>query len=182
MKTLVYVLGETVGWFACILGAAHHRHWLGVLAVIGLFGLHFVTRGEWSARRILVIMLMSVLFGFCFDSLLILCGVHTPARWLIPSPFATIWLMALWANFGLIVDVPLRWLQQHLAIAAIFGGIFGPAAYLGGQRLGAIQIVEPASFSIAILAVAWAFGLALLMLLARLLPVYRSGPKTPAES
>ena len=144
--------------------------------------LHLVTRGERSARRILVIMLMSVLLGFCFDSLLILGGVYTPARWLVPSPFATIWLMTLWANFSLIVDVPLRWLQQHLAMAAIFGGIFGPAAYLGGQRLGAIQIAEPASFNIAVLAVAWAFGLALLMLLARLLPVCRPGPRTPARS
>ncbi|UCD51042.1 MAG: DUF2878 domain-containing protein [Phycisphaerales bacterium] len=182
MKTLLYVVGETVGWFACILGAAHHRHWLGALAVMGLLGLHFVTRGERSARRILMIMLMSVLFGFCFDSLLILGGVYAPARWLIPSPFATIWLMALWANFSLIVDVPLRWLQQHLVVAAVFGGVFGPFAYLGGQRLGAIQIGEPASFNIAVLTVAWAFGLALLMLLARLLPVYRSGPETPAEA
>jgi len=182
LKTLLYVFGETFGWFACVLGAAHHRHWLGALAVIGLLVLHLVTRGERSARRILVITLMSVLFGFCFDSLLILGGLYTPARWLIPSPLTTIWLMALWANFSLIVDVPLRWLQQHLVVAAIFGGLFGPVAYLGGQRLGAIQIAEPASFNIAVLAVAWAIGLALLMVLARLVPGYRSGQKTPGES
>jgi hypothetical protein len=181
VKTLLYVFGETVGWFACILGAAHHRHWLGALAVMGLLILHFVTRGERSARRILVIMLASVLFGFCFDSLLILGGVYTPARWLIPSPFATVWLMALWANFSLIVDVPLRWLQQHLMAAAVFGGLFGPLAYLGGQRLGAIQISEPAMRNVVVLTVAWAFGLALLMLLARILPGYRSGQKTPVE-
>jgi hypothetical protein len=90
--------------------------------------------------------------------------------------------MALWANFSLIVDVPLRWLQQHLAIAAVFGGLFGPAAYVGGQRLGAIQIAEPAAFNIAVLAVAWAFGLALLMLLARLVPGYRSAQQTSVES
>lgn len=182
MKTLLYVCGEAVGWFACVLGAAHHRHWLGVLVVTALLALHMVTRAGRSVSRILVVVLVSVLFGFCFDSLLILGGVYTPARWLIPSPFATIWLMTLWANFSLIVDVPLRWLQQHLAMAAIFGGMFGPAAYLGGQRLGAIEIAEPVSFNIAVLAVAWAFGLALLMLLARLLPVYRPGPRTPARS
>ena len=182
MRTLLYLLGETVGWFACILGAAHRRHWLGVLVVVALLGLHLATRAGRSISRILTVVLVSVLFGFCLDSLLILGAVYTPARWLIPSPFATVWLMALWANFSLIVDVPLRWLQQHLAVAAVFGGVFGPFAYLGGQRLGAIQIGEPASFNIAVLTVAWAFGLALLMLLARLLPVYRSGPETPAEA
>jgi hypothetical protein len=181
LKTLLYLLGETVGWFACILGAAHHRHWLGVLVVTALLGLHLATRAGRSISRILLIVLVSILFGFCFDSFLILCGVYTPARWLIPSPFATIWLMALWGNFSLIVDVPLRWLQEHLAIAAIFGGLFGPAAYVGGQRLGAIRIAEPTSSNIAVLAVAWAIGLALLMVLARLVPGYRSGQKTPGE-
>ncbi len=181
MKTLLYLLGETVGWFACILGAAHHRHWLGVLVVTALLGLHLATRAGRSISRILLIVLVSILFGFCFDSFLILCGVYTPARWLIPSPLATIWLMALWGNFSLIVDVPLRWLQEHLAIAAIFGGLFGPAAYVGGQRLGAIRIAEPTSSNIAVLAVAWAIGLALLMVLARFVPGYRSGQKTPGE-
>jgi hypothetical protein len=182
LKTLLYILGETVGWFACILGAAHQRHWLGVLVVIALLALHVVTRAGRSVPRILVVVLVSVLFGFCFDSLLVLAGVYTPARWLIPAPFATIWLMTLWANFALIVDVPLGWLQQHLTIAAVFGVIFGPFAYLGGQRLGAIRISEPATRNVAVLAVAWALGLALLMLLARLVPAYRSGQKTPAES
>ncbi len=182
MKTLLYVLGETVGWFACVVGAAHHKHWLGVLVVMALLAVHVATRSKRSIPRILTVMLASVVFGFCFDSLLILGGVYTPVRWLIPSPFATIWLMTLWANFSLIVDVPLGWLQKHLAIAGIFGGVFGPAAYLGGQRLGAIQIAEPVFSSTAVLTVAWAFGLAALMLLARLLPGYRSGPKTPARS
>lgn len=182
MKTLLYVCGETVGWVACVLGAAHHRHWLGVLVVTVLLALHVVTRAGRSISRILVVVLVSVLFGFCFDSLLVLGGVYTPARWLIPSPFATIWLLALWANFGLIVDVPLRWLQQHLAIAAVFGGIFGPLAYLGGQRLGAIRISEPATRNIAILAVAWALALVILMLLARLLPILTSQQKRPSGS
>ena len=182
MKTLLYLLGETVGWFACILGAAYHRHWLGVLIVMALLGLHLATRAGRSIFRILTVALVSVLFGFCLDSLLILGGVYAPARWLIPSPFATIWLMALWANFALIVDVPLRWLQRHLAVAGVFGGVFGPLAYLGGQRLGAIHISEPATRNVAVLAVAWAFGLVLLMLLARLVPGYRSGQKTPAKS
>jgi hypothetical protein len=119
--------------------------------------------------------LVSIPFGFCFDSLLIACGVYEPVRWVVPSPFATIWLMALWANFSLIMDVPLRWLQEHPIGAAAFGGVFGPAAYLAGQRFGAIRIAEPATFHVLVLSAAWAFGLAALMLIARWLPSFGPG-------
>jgi len=181
VRPLLYVVGETLGWFACILGAAHGRHWLGAPVVTILLVLHLVTRATRSTRRILMIVLVSVLFGFCFDSLLILIGVYTPARWVLPAPFATIWLMVLWANFALIVDVPLGRLQDHLVLAAVFGGIFGPVAYLGGQRFGAIQIAEPAAFNIVVLTVAWALGLAALMFLARRLPAFAPSPRVRPE-
>jgi len=180
--TLLYVVGQTAGWLACIYGAAHERHWLGVLAVMALLVLHLVIRANRSLRRILTVALMSLLFGFCFDSLLILGRVYVPVRWLVPVPWATIWLMALWVNFALIVDVPLRWLQQHLGVAAVFGAIFGPAAYLAGQRLGAIRIAEPIRFHVAVLAVAWALGLAALMLAARWLPAFPPRTSAPTES
>jgi hypothetical protein len=172
LKALLYVIGETIGWFACVLGAAGGIHWLGAPVVVTLLAFHLVTRAERSVLRILSVTLVSICFGFCLDSLLIVAGVYAPVRWLIPSPLATIWLLTLWANFSLIVDVPLRWLQQHLVVAAAFGGLFGPAAYLGGQRLGAIQVNEPVSVHMVVLAIAWALGLALLMLLARRLPTF----------
>jgi hypothetical protein len=175
VKTLLYVLGQTVGWFACIIGAARNSHWLGLLIVSGLLVLHLATRGGRSVRRILTLAFFSILFGFCFDSLLIVAGVYEPVRWLISPPFTTTWLMALWVNFSLIVDVPLRWLQEHLLVASVFGAFFGPAAYVGGQRLGAIRILEPADLHLAILVAAWALGLAAFMLTARLLPAF--GPR-----
>jgi hypothetical protein len=124
-------------------------------------------------RRILALVFFSILFGFCFDSLLIVAGVYEPVRWLIRPPLTTIWLIALWVNFALIADVPLRWLQQHLPVAAVCGAVFGPAAYLGGQRLGAIRILEPADLHLAILTAAWAVGLTAFMLVARVLPAFQ---------
>lgn len=174
MRTVLYVLGQNAGWFACVLSAARGRHWLGPLVVAGLVVLHLATRSRRSARRIVCLAATAVFFGFCFDSLLILGGVYEPVRWVVPPPWAPIWLMALWINFSLIVDVPLQWLQKHLVIAAVCGGIFGPAAYLAGQRLGAIRIGTPALFHLGILVIAWALGLAALMLMARRLPGFES--------
>lgn len=181
MITLLYVLGQTAGWFACIYGAAHDRHGLAVLVVGALLCMHLVVRANRSVLRILTVVLVSLLFGFAFDSLLIVCGLYVPIRWIMPAPLATIWLMALWVNFALIVDIPLRWLQQHLGMAALLGGIFGPSAYLAGQRLGAIRIEEPTRWNVALMSLAWALGLALLMFVARLLPVRLPCRKTRPE-
>jgi len=179
--TLLYVLGQTAGWFACTYGAAHGRHGLPVLVVGALLCMHLVVRAGRSVFRILTVVLVSLLFGCAFDSLLIACGVYVPVRWLIPAPLSTIWLMALWVNFALIVDIPLRWLQQHLGMAALLGGIFGPSAYLAGQRLGAIRIEGPTRWNVALLSLAWAFGLALLMFVAGLLPAHLPCRKTRTE-
>jgi hypothetical protein len=170
MKGLLYAMTQTVGWFACTVGAARGLHWLGPLVVAWLVVLHVGTRGNRSVFRIMSLTLASIPFGFCFDSLLILSGVYEPVRWVVPAPFATLWLLALWVNFALIVDVPLRWLQNHLLIAAILGAIFGPAAYLAAQRLGAIRIAEPGTLYVTVLAAAWAVGLAGLMFIAAQLP------------
>jgi hypothetical protein len=167
VKSLLYVIGQTIGWFACIVGAARGHHWLGPLVVAGLVVSHLATRGDRSVSRMVSVAIVSIPYGFCFDSLLILADVYEPVRWVMPSPLATVWLLALWVNFALIVDVPLRWLQDHLLVAAVLGGIFGPAAYLAGQRFGAIRIAGPATLNVAILAVAWASGLVGLMFIAR---------------
>jgi hypothetical protein len=182
VRTLIHVVGQTAGWFACVIGAARQRHWLGVVVVASLVAMHLVARGDRTVRRILALVLISIPFGFCFDSLLIAGGVYEPVRWVLPAPFATIWLIALWVNFALIIDIPLRWLQGHLVVAAVFGGVFGPAAYLAGQRLGALRIAEPVTFHIAILGTAWALGLAALMLIARWLPSFQQAEKTPSGS
>jgi hypothetical protein len=143
--------------------------------------LHLCTHGERPAGRIVMLAAVSLLFGFVFDSLLIIAGVYEPVRWVMPAPWATIWLLALWVNFALIVDVPLKWLQRHLAIAAAFGGIFGPAAYWAGQRLGAIRIAEPTMFHVAALGIAWALGLATLMFIAQRLPPFELQRNAPNE-
>ena len=182
MKTTLYVVGQTVGWFACVVGAAHGRDWLGLLVVAVLLVLHLCMHGKRPAGRIVMLAAVSLVFGFAFDSLLILAGVYEPVRWVIPAPWATIWLLALWVNFALIVDVPLKWLQHHLVIAAVCGGIFGPLAYLAGRRLGAIRIAEPTMFHVAVLSIAWALGLAALMFIARRLPPFELQRNAPNES
>jgi hypothetical protein len=170
LKTLFFIIGPTIGWFACVIGAAKDLFWLGpltvtllVLASIGIRGLRFLS-------RILILLSASIVFGLLFDSLLIGFDIYTPKRWLIPAPLATLWLLALWVNFSITIDTSLKWLQNHLGYAAMAGAVFGPIAYLSGQRLGALTIDRSSGLKIVILAIAWALAMVLLNIIAKSFP------------
>ena len=150
-----------VGWFACVLGAAADRFWVGPLAVAGIFAVDL-----WLCRHRraeLTLIAASMVIGFACDSLLILLGVHEPRRRLLPQPLTTVWLVAMWGNFAPLLSVSLRWLRGRLLLAAVLGAIGGPLAYYSGQQLGALSLGDPVIRSSALLAVAWAGAVPLLV-------------------
>jgi hypothetical protein len=51
----------------------------------------------------------------------------------------------------------LDWLRGRYWLASALGACGGPVAYYGGQRLGALQLLNNASLSLLIIAVEWAF-------------------------
>jgi len=170
LEILFFIIGPTMGWFSCVIGAAKDLFWLGPLSVALLLLASIGIRGKRFLSRILLICLVSVIFGLLFDTLLIGTGIYTPKRWLIPEPLAALWLLSLWANFSITMDTSLKWLQNHLITAAILGSIFGPSAYLAGQRLGALTIGQSTSVAIVILAITWALAMVVLSIIARVLP------------
>jgi hypothetical protein len=170
LEILFFIIGPTIGWFACVIGAAKDLFWVGPLTVALLLLASIGIRGRRFLSRILLLCSVSIVFGLLFDSLLIGFDIYAPKRWLMPEPLATLWLLALWANFSIIMDTSLKWLQSHLIFSAISGAIFGPTAYLAGQRLGALTIVGSLSVAILILSTAWAIAMAVLSMIAKVLP------------
>ena len=51
-----------------------------------------------------------------------------------------VWIGALWLAFGMLLDAPLRWLHGRLRLAAALAAAGGALAYVGGERLGAIDL------------------------------------------
>ena len=142
-----------VGWFACILGASHGYAWAGPVYVIGFLLLHLRSHHSWQWEWPLLA--AGLLVGFLFDTLMIILGIHQPMRAWLPAPLTTVWLLAMWMNFVITLNVSLRTFQQHLFLAAVFGALAGPAAYYGGQKLGAIQIQDPLFIHLFVLAAGW---------------------------
>ena len=150
------------GWFACVLGAAHGLPWLGTLGMVVILAWHLSR----APRPLLELRLVAatVALGIVLDGTLLASGaVKFPnGQWFtLLTPH---WMMALWAEFAISLNVALRWLKYRPGLAAALGAAAGPMSFLAGMRLGAVQILHP-TLALALLALGWAVLMPLLLAL-----------------
>lgn len=151
------------GWFSCVLGAANGMPWLGPLVVLAVAALHL-----WLARRPapeLQLMIAAVAMGLVADSLLVYLGWVSYPNGTWANGFAPYWILAMWALFATTLNVSMRWMQGRYVVALLMGAIGGPLSYLAGEKLGAMQFVEPVG-ALAGLALIWAIAMPALVVLA----------------
>jgi branched-subunit amino acid transport protein len=72
-------------------------------------------------------------------------------------------MAALWFNFAMLVSISLSWLKGKHLLAVILGGLFGPVAYWGGEKLGAITVADTFWTGYFPLALLWALVLPFLV-------------------
>lgn len=171
MRTLFNIVQSQVGWFACVLSAAAGRAWIGVVIACALIALH-VARAPTPARELALLLIAGVI-GAVGDTILVQLGVlrFSAAH---PPGVTTLWMITLWIVFATTLRYALAWMHTRLLLAALVGAIAGPAAYLAGERLGAIVIADSPLALLAI-AVEWALALPALLIAARAPFPYR-GP------
>lgn len=147
-------------WFACLLAVAHGRPAWGTAAVAAAVAWHVAI----SARPATELALAGVLcgVGLVAESVMVALGhVAYPGG----QPVAALppyWLVALWGEFAIALNVTLRWLRRRPLRAAALGAVFGPLSFVGGVRLGAARFVDE-SAALAALAVMWALLMPLVM-------------------
>ena len=158
------IVGFQIGWFACVLGAAYHAPWLGLLNALVILFLHLARSSHKQAESYLL--LLAAVFGLVFDSLLLQLGwvaFDPVAYW--PDALSPPWMIALWALFASTLNVSLNWLKKHTALAILLGAISGPLCYWAGERLGALSLLNFNS-AMVYLALGWAIAVPLLLKLA----------------
>jgi hypothetical protein len=150
-------------WFACVMGAANNLGWLGPLLVLVTVPLQIRLLTENHRGEILFVITCGIL-GALLETLMIVANVYTPVDrgWGQVSPP---WMAALWFNFALLVSISLAWLKGKYAAAALLGGLAGPVAYWGGEKLGALTVAATFGRGYLILAIMWALALPLLVFL-----------------
>jgi hypothetical protein len=152
-----------LGWFACVLGAA--RGWAreGVALALAIVAVHVVRAA--CPRRELLLVSVAAASGALADSLLAATGWLRYEGAAPLEGMAPYWIVALWALFAITLNVSMRALRGRPALGAVLGLVGGPLAYLGGEKLGALALAEPAPALIA-LALVWALATPALLTLA----------------
>ena len=149
-------------WFACILGVAHGRPLWGTAAVAAAIAWHVAISAR-PATELTLAGLLGVI-GLLAESLVVAQGhvaypAGQPLAWLAPY-----WMVALWAEFAIALNVTLRWLKRRPALALVLGAVFGPLSFLGGVRLGGARFIDEGA-ALVTLAALWAVLMPLVMAL-----------------
>jgi hypothetical protein len=151
-----------LAWFAVILGAARGHAWLGAAMALLVTGIHLWLRREPLEFRLVGI---AVMLGLVIDTTLTATGQVQFASG-GSLPIAPYWMLALWVAFATTLNHSLRWLMRRPIVAAMAGAVFGPLAYLAGEKLGALSLPSPA-IALPMLAASWWVAMGLLALVLR---------------
>lgn len=144
-------------WFACVWGAANDYSWLGPFLVALSVPLQVFLLTE-RYREEFFFVIICGLTGFFLETILILVRVYSlpgQTNILLCPP----WMAALWFNFAMLVSISLSWLKGRYLLAGILGGLAGPVAYWGGEKLGALTVADASGQGYLPLAVVWALAL-----------------------
>jgi hypothetical protein len=159
-RRLVNFAVYEAAWFACIFGVAHGRPLWGTAALVAAIGWHVAISARPMSELALIVILCAI--GLVAESLVVVQGnvaypAGQPVAWLAPY-----WMVALWGEFGIALNVTLRWLKRKPWLAALLGAVFGPLSFMGGVRMGGARFVdEPAA--LVTLVVMWAVLMPLVM-------------------
>lgn len=152
-----------LAWFACVLGGANGIPFAGTAAVAIAVAVHL----RFAARPYTELRLLGIvaLIGAAWDSMVVSTGLMTyPSGMFLPG-IAPHWIIAMWVNFAVTLNVSMGWLKGRTLLAAIFGGLGGPLAYLTGFKLGGV-VIPDFWLGLGIQGLGWAMIMPLLLVLA----------------
>jgi len=163
MALLANFIGFQVGWFACVLGAANDKELLGMIVALGVITYHVINQGD--SRKELKLVLAATVIGLLWETwVLNLDILHYPSH---PEAlfWAPTWLIMMWALFATTINLSMGWLKGRWVLSVFMGAVFGPLAFIGGEKLGAVVFLD-STLSIVTLSVGWGLLMPLLLWIA----------------
>lgn len=152
-KPVNFVLFQ-LSWFSCVLGAVWGLPLFGPVIALVVSGLHVSSTRKPGSE--LFFLVLACVTGTSLDLIPLYLGafsfaVETGVPWGYP-----VWMSALWLGFATTFRSSLSWLSGRYTLAAIFGLVGGPLAYLAGEKLGAIMLGSDTLISLFVIGVFWA--------------------------
>ena len=161
---LTFVLAQ-VGWFACVLGAAHGYGLLGIAVALLITAWHVGLNP--SPLPELKLVLWVGLVGLVGETALAETGLFIYEGTQLYPGGTTYWLLAMWLLFGSFLNSLMRFLKGHYIWAAALGLVGGPFAYIPGGNLGALSFTNTLYAGVAV-GVLWAVAMPLLVKLSNI--------------
>jgi hypothetical protein len=163
MALLVNFIGFQVGWFACVLGAAHDKELLGMIIALGIVIYHVVNHGD--SLKELKLVLAAIVIGLIWETWVLNLDIlrypsHPEALFWAPT-----WLIMMWALFATTINLSMGWLKGRWVLSVFMGAVFGPLAFIGGERLGAVVFLD-STLSMITLSIGWGLLMPLLLWIA----------------
>ena len=160
MALLVNFIGFQVGWFACVLGAANDKEFLGMIIALGVIIYHVINQGD--SRKELKLILVALAIGLLWETWVLNLDIlrypsHPDALFWAPT-----WLIMMWALFATTINLSMGWLKGRWVLSVFMGAVFGPLAFIGGEKLGAVVFLD-STLSIITLSVGWGLLMPLLL-------------------
>lgn len=178
MKAWANAIGYQLVWFA-IVGSAAYGY--GRFAPIALapFAAWYLSRrdGLLDAR----LMILAALIGLLFDSLLAASQLVVYASAFPSEHAAPLWIVTIWAAFGLTLRHSFRFLHSRPWTSAALGAIGAPLAYVGAGH-GWHAVAFPRGTWPAVLALGAGWAIALPTMLAAAVRIERDSTVIPARS
>jgi hypothetical protein len=163
MALLINFLGFQIGWFACVLGAANNKEFIGMFIALVIVIYHVVSQADLINELKLV--LSAVAIGLFWETWVLNLNIlHYPSHPEIAF-LAPYWLIMMWALFGTTINLSMGWLKGHWVLAMLMGAIFGPLAFVAGEKLGAVVFLD-STLSMITLAIGWGLLMPLILWLA----------------
>jgi hypothetical protein len=165
------LLGYQAIWFITVIAAGRGLWWPGVLAALAFAAWQLALAND--RRRMFVLLALALPVGAIVDGALAFAGLlryaaPVPA---LPTGGAPLWILGLWLAFAATLQCSLAFLQRRRWLAAAFGAIGAPLAYLGAaQGWQAVVFAAPSWPTLLALAGAWALALPVLATIARPAP------------
>ena len=149
-----------VAWLSSVIGGAREMPWLGPVFVLGALAVHLSFARKRFEELLLVFTCAAI--GASFDSALVAAGWVTYKSGLFSEHLAPYWIVTMWMLFATTLNVSMRWMRGRPGLAAAFGFYGGPAAYIAGEALGGIVLVNQFA-ALGALAVGWAVMMPMLI-------------------
>lgn len=165
MRFWTNLVGYQLVWFGVVILAARGQPWLSV-ALAGVFAASqwMVSNQQASDARLLA---CAVACGIVLDGSLAASG---SLQYASPQPalLAPVWILALWAAFAMTLNHSMTFLRGRPLLAAMFGVVGGPIAYLGAARgFEAVSFPQPVLHALLGLALGWGLAMSALAVLAQ---------------